>query len=246
MYRVMIIDDEQSARNLLKISVNWSELSMEIAGEASSGIEAINIIDEVRPHIAFVDISMPFMDGIEFTKIATERYPELIIIILTAFDDFEYARQCVRLPVFDYMLKPIVREDIRENLARVKALLDEKHISDDNEPQLINENEESSIEQIKKYINSHYDDSSLNLTAVAQEFCFSSSYLSRKFKQETGVNFIEYLTACRMKKAMEVAATGQKMFNAAQAVGIPDPNYFGKCFKKHTGKSYSEYQAELK
>lgn len=246
MYRVMIIDDEQSARNLLKISVNWSELSMEIAGEASSGIEAINIIDEVRPHIAFVDISMPFMDGIEFTKIATERYPELIIIILTAFDDFEYARQCVRLPVFDYMLKPIVREDIRENLARVKALLDEKHISEDNEPLLINENEESSIEQIKKYINSHYDDSSLNLTAVAQEFCFSSSYLSRKFKQETGVNFIEYLTACRMKKAMEVAATGQKMFNAAQAVGIPDPNYFGKCFKKHTGKSYSEYQAELK
>lgn len=245
MYRVMIIDDEQSARNLLKISVNWKDLSMEIAGEAASGIEAINIIDEVRPHIAFVDISMPFMNGIEFTKIATERYPDLMIIILTAFDDFEYARQCIRLPVFDYMLKPIVREDILENLKKVKAILDSKNISEEADSSE-DVDGESSIEQIKKYINDHYDDSSLNLTSVAQEFCFSSSYLSRKFKQEAGVNFIEYLTSCRMKKAMEIATTGQKMFNAAQAVGIPDPNYFGKCFKKHTGKSYSEYQAELK
>jgi len=246
MYRVMIIDDEQSTRNLLKISVNWKELSMEIAGEAASGIEAINIIDEVRPDIAFVDISMPFMNGIEFTKIATERYPNLVIIILTAFDDFEYARQCIRLPVFDYMLKPIVREDILENLTKVKTMLDEKLVTDESDTHYISESEESSIEQIKKYINDHYDDSSLNLTSVAQEFCFSSSYLSRKFKQEAGVNFVEYLTTCRMKKAVEIAATGQKMFAAAQSVGIPDPNYFGKCFKKYAGKSYSEYQAELK
>ena len=115
MYRVMLIDDEQSARNLMKASINWSELNMEVIGEAASGIEAINIIDELRPDIAFVDITMPFMDGIEFTEVATKRYPKLAIIIMTAHDDFEYARKCVSLPVFDYMLKPIVRKTRQES-----------------------------------------------------------------------------------------------------------------------------------
>jgi len=77
-----------------------------------------------RVFIAFVDIAMPFMDGIEFTQIATARYPNLIIIIMTAFDQFEYARKCVSLPVFDYMLKPMVRAEVTKVLERAKEKLD--------------------------------------------------------------------------------------------------------------------------
>ena len=84
-------------------------------------------------------------------------------------------------------------------------------------------------------------DPQLNLTSAAQQFGFSSSYLSRKFKQETGKNFIEYLTECLMEKAIELAKKNVKMYKASGDVGIPDPNYFGKCFKKYTGVSYSEY-----
>ncbi len=64
MYKVMLIDDEASARELMKESLDWESLDMCVAGEAESGIEAINTIDDIRPDIAFVDISMPFMDGI--------------------------------------------------------------------------------------------------------------------------------------------------------------------------------------
>ena len=113
MYRVMIIDDEKALRSLLKASVNWKEMGLEIAGEAASGIEAINTIDKFHPDIIFVDIRMPFMDGIEFSKIALKRYPGVKIIILTAFDEFEYAKQCIGLGITDYLLKPIVRADIR-------------------------------------------------------------------------------------------------------------------------------------
>ena len=246
MYRVMLIDDEPSVRNLLKIAVDWKELDMEVAGEAEGGIEAINTIDEVLPDIAFVDISMPFMNGIEFTEIATKRYPDLVIIILTALDDFEYARRCISLPVIDYMLKPVNRSEIRETLERAKKVLDEKaklkKTLEDND--IVLEEDFSSIDQITRYIKENYSDSQLNLTSVAQHFGFSSSYLSRKFKQETGKNFVEYLTVCRMRKAMELAKRNMKMFCASSEVGIPDPNYFGKCFKKYTGKSYSEYSQE--
>ncbi|MBR4343769.1 MAG: response regulator [Lachnospiraceae bacterium] len=245
MYRVMLIDDEESARKLMRASIDWESLNMEVAGEAASGIEAINVIDEIKPDIAFVDISMPFMNGIEFTEIATKRYPKLIIIIMTAIDQFEYARKCVSLPVFEYMLKPMVRAEIYSTLANVKAKLDERQKTAEPvaEPEPAVEMESSTIDQIKKYIESNYTDSKINLTSVAQTFGFSSSYLSRKFKQETGKNFVEYLTECRMNAAKKLAQANMKMFNASNEVGIPDPNYFGRCFKKFVGMSYSDYVA---
>lgn len=238
MYRVMIIDDEISARKLLQESIDWQSLDMEVVGEAASGIEAINIIDDIRPDIVFADISMPFMNGIEFTQLATQRYPDLVIIILTGHDDFEYARQCVRLPVIEYMLKPIVRQEVTEVLTKVKENLDKRNrpkqeIGQDITP--------SDIEQIMQYLRDNFTDPNINLTSVAQLFGFNPSYLSRKFKQETGTSFVEFLVKCRMERALGLARTNRKMFCTANDVGIPDPNYFGRCFKKYVGISYSEY-----
>ena len=250
MYRVMLIDDERAVRKLMLNSIDWASLDMEVVGEAESGIEAINVIDDMRPDIAFVDISMPFMDGIEFTELATARYPNLVIIIMTAFDKFEYARKCVSLPVFEYMLKPMVRAEVMETLEKVRKRLDVSKmnaisdISDNTSDDMIeNDSEQPVIDQIMKYIEDNYRDSRINLTSVAIQFGFSASYLSRKFKQETGRNFHEYLTECRMKKAIELAGSGAKMFMVSAEVGIPDPNYFGRCFKKYTGMSFSEYSA---
>ncbi len=249
-YRVMIIDDEENARKLLRALIKWDELDMEVVGEATSGIEAINIIDDLRPDLVFVDISMPFMDGIEFTQLATDRYPDLIIIIMTAIDQFEYARKCVSLPVFEYMLKPMVGSEITKVLKRVRDKLDMKNY-DDEEPAADEEEDartdpgrEDQAEIIKKYIEENYTDPKLNLASTAQHFGFSASYLSRKFKQDTGTGFIEYLTEVRMKQAGKLAQGGAKMFITAAEVGIPDPNYFGRCFKKYTGMSYSDYVAE--
>lgn len=239
MYRVMLIDDEQAARNLMKATIDWASLDMEVVGEASSGIEAINTIDDIRPDLAFVDISMPFMDGIEFTEIATSRYPGLLIIIMTAYDKFEYARKCVSLPVFDYLLKPVVRDEVSVTLKNARKRL--KSMPKRAFAETTEVYAETDVDQIKNYIKDHYSDSKLNLTSVAQQFGFSSSYLSRKFKAETGKNFVEYLTECRMEKAVEMACKKTKMFCTSNEVGIPDPNYFGKCFKKYTGMTYSEY-----
>ena len=244
--RVMIIDDEESARKLMRAGIRWESLNMEVVGEAASGIEAINVIDDLRPDIAFVDISMPFMNGIEFTETATERYPHLIIIIMTAIDQFEYARKCVSLPVFEYMLKPMVREEITKTLVRAKERLEKEK---DHWEELKADPAEEGSEgenvtlKIRKYLEENFSDSKLNLALAAQQFGFSASYLSRKFKQDTGRNFVEFLTELRMEKAIECASAGKKMFITASEVGIPDPNYFGRCFKKYTGQSYSDYAA---
>jgi two-component system, response regulator YesN len=241
MFRLMLIDDEEPTRLLLKKSIDWESLGIEVVGEAASGIEAINKIDELRPDIAFVDVCMPFMDGIEFSKLASSRYPNLKIIILTAFDEFEYARQCIGLSVYGYILKPIVRMEIYEVLKKVTDSIHEPA----RESEEYQEIEPSAISRIAKYIEDHYTDSSLNLTSIAQTFGYNPSYLSRRFKSETGSSFIEHLTECRMKQAITLAKENEKMFYTATAVGIPDPNYFGRCFKKYTGITYSEYCKKL-
>ncbi len=238
MFRVMLIDDEEAVRLLLRNSIAWEQHDMEVVGEAASGIEAINTIDEIKPDLALVDISMPFMNGIEFTRLAVERYPNLRIIILTAFDQFEYARQCIGLPVLEYMLKPIVRAEINDTLQRIRPTLAALKAKNTEEEAEIGS---QSVQKIRRYIERNYTDPSINLTSVAHQFGFNPSYLSRKFKNETGRSFVEFLTECRMEKAIELAGGNEKMFCTATAVGIPDPNYFGRCFKKYTGRNYSEY-----
>lgn len=241
MYKVMIIDDEKSLRSLLKLAINWTDLGLEVAGEAASGIEAINIIDDVKPDIVFVDIRMPFMDGIEFSTLAIKQYPDLKIIILTAFDDFEYARKCIGIGVCEYLMKPIVRTDIIKTLENIIAKLNAREPkSDEKEEDFGIDVMSATIHKICIYIQENYINSELNLTFIANMFCFNSSYLCRRFKSETGMSFVDYLTKCRMEKAIELAEKKMMMYIAAKQVGIPDPNYFSKCFKKYTGKTYSD------
>lgn len=244
MYRIMIIDDEAAVRKLLHVSVNWKQLDMEIVGEAASGIEAINIIDELLPDICFVDIKMPFMDGIEFSKLAIERYPQVKIVILTAFDEFEYARKCIGIGVKDYLLKPIVKKDILEVLTLLKKELD---ISYRENVLIADETQEnySTMSKIKEYLVENYTVADLNLTKVALEFGFNSSYLSRKFKLETGESFGDFLFRLRMEQAKLLAEIEKPMYQTAALIGVPDPNYFSKCFKKYVGVTYSDYLGKV-
>jgi YesN/AraC family two-component response regulator len=238
----MIIDDEKALRNLLKLVIKWEDFNLCVTGEAASGIEAINIIDDIQPDIVFVDIRMPFMDGIQFSKLAIKRYPNLKIIILTAFSDFEYARQCIGIGICDYMLKPIVKADIQENLIKiVKELENRPKEERQKEPDEMLNKENTNISNMKKYIQENYANADMNLTAIAQNFNFNSSYLSRMFKEETGISMIDYITSVRMEKAMQYAKDGILMYRTAKQVGIPDPNYFGKCFKKYTDYVYTDY-----
>jgi len=240
----MIIDDEKTLRNLLIKTIPWNEKGLIVAGEAASGIEAINTIDEVRPDIAFVDIEMPFMNGIEFSKMAIERYPKLKILILTAFDNFNYARECIGVGVSAYLLKPIVRQDINSVLDDVVKKIDEERAQENQS------NDTAPLRQVKsdaieEYLQRNYVDASINLTYVARQFGFNPSYLSRKFKEKSGISFIDYLTYLRIERACELAKAGEMMYITAEKVGIPDPNYFGKCFKKYKGVSYSEYMKSV-
>lgn len=245
MYRVMIIDDEKSIRSLLKASVDWEKLGLKVVGEAESGIDAINNIDKFQPHIVFVDIRMPFMDGIEFSKIALERYPSLRVIVLSAYDEFDYARKCIGMGVLCYLLKPIAKKEIYEALEKAVKSLDE--MGSFEEEKSSNKGlpvKEADMIRIANFIKENYTDTTLNLASIAGKFGYNSSYLSRRFKELMEINISDYILKCRMEHAKRCIEEGKLMYIAAKEVGIPDPNYFGKCFRKYMGKSYSDLLKE--
>jgi two-component system response regulator YesN len=102
------------------------------------------------------------------------------------------------------------------------------------------------IENVKKYINENFSNNSLSLSSLAKLFFLNPSYLSRMFKKETGVSFVEYLTSIRMEKAITLLNRKEiKAFEISDAVGISDSNYFCTCFKKYTGKCVSDFKRSL-
>lgn len=124
--KVLIVDDEYLIRNLLKKRINWEEHDMRIVGEASNAHEALDMVDELRPDIIFTDICMPSLDGIEFSRIVIEKYPEIKIVIVTGHDEFEFARKSIKLGISDFILKPIRAAEILSITDRLKNKISEE------------------------------------------------------------------------------------------------------------------------
>ncbi|MBP3966454.1 response regulator [Paenibacillus lignilyticus] len=132
MYKVIIVDDEAVVRVGLKNTINWNEHGFELIGDYANGREAWEAVEQHKPDLVISDISMPFMDGLELAGLISTQFPYIKIIILTGFDEFEYAQQAIRLKVSDFILKPITANEIRALLDRVKKEMDEetKHRED--------------------------------------------------------------------------------------------------------------------
>jgi two-component system response regulator YesN len=127
MYNILIVDDEATVRHSIRNNINWNSLGYNFVGDCENGSEAIDEIDKFQPDVVLTDITMPFVDGLELTRYILEKYPRIKVIILTGYDDFDYARQAVKLKAYDYILKPITADELRKLLLRLKDSLDEEN-----------------------------------------------------------------------------------------------------------------------
>ncbi len=130
--KVLIVDDEFLIRNYFKMRICWEELGMEIAGEASSAMEALDLVDQIVPDIIFTDVCMPFMDGIEFSKAVVEKFPHIKIVIVTGHDEFDYVKRSIKLGISDFLLKPVNPGEIRKVALELKSKieLERSHIKE--------------------------------------------------------------------------------------------------------------------
>ena len=119
--KLLIVDDEPLIRKGLKNQIPWHSIGVKLVLDAASGDQALRIMAETKPDILITDIHMREMTGLELIERTNERYPDVDVIVLTGYDDFEYARSCLRMRVKDFLLKPVDEEQLLalvENLKR--------------------------------------------------------------------------------------------------------------------------------
>lgn len=126
MYKMLIADDEELVRRGMRVSVDWARHGILVAGEAKDGAEAMERIRELLPEVVITDIRMPKMDGLELIKQIKSEFPAIKVIILSGYEDFNYAQNAIRHGAFDYLVKPIEVESVLEVVKKACREIDEE------------------------------------------------------------------------------------------------------------------------
>lgn len=125
MYKVFLADDNELSRKSVKNSVSWKKSGCKISGEADNGLAAYQMIMELKPDIALLDIKMPGLSGLDVAKKLKEEGMDCLIVLITAYDEFAFAREGLKLGVFDYLLKPVSEDELQEVIRKAVAKLKE-------------------------------------------------------------------------------------------------------------------------
>ena len=127
MYKVLLVDDEALIREAISENIPWEEMGFELIASCENGREAMERMKEVTPDLLLTDIYMPYVDGIELARYVNENHPDTKTVIISGYDEFEYAKQAVRYQVMEYILKPVTPSELAEVLLRAKKSLDERY-----------------------------------------------------------------------------------------------------------------------
>ncbi len=250
MLKVLVVDDEMFVRKGLVMETDWASLGFVVAAEAENGLEALDAVHKCRPDLIICDIRMPKMTGIEMLQELRREGNDVSIIFLTAYSEFTYAKEALKLYAFDYLLKPFEDGELEEAVTRArkaiqgkreeqKRLEAEKVLSADSRAG----SKSRYIREAVLYIAEHYPESDISVGTIAQSLGISEGHLSHLFKKETNYTVMAYITRYRMQAAMRLLSDCRnKVYEVAEKVGYRDITYFSSTFKKVVGMSPSEYQ----
>jgi len=263
--RIVIIDDEERIRSLIKRLIADYHEDFEVIGEASDGIQGFKTCMELFPDVVLADIRMPGMDGIELMNKLKEENEKIQFIIISGYDEFSYAQQSIQVGAIDYILKPVKRDLLYKALVKTRSRLEEivkekkrflrlkqeiKKLQSDFSASItveirdIDEVDNTLVRRVLSYIHENLTNE-VTLENAAEKVFLNPSYLSDLFKQATGKCFSEYVTNLRIEKAKVALVMPElKIFEISGIVGFTDPNYFSTVFKKATGMSPSMFRYE--
>ncbi len=260
MYRLLIADDEMIERAVL-----YKMLSKNLEGQcevyqAENGRQALEIYEKEKIQIAVLDIEMPGINGIQAAEQIREKDKDCVIIFLTAFDEFSYAKKAISVRAIDYVLKPYDENELMLVIEEAMRMVEEQDQRKEIDQFFQNESEEADFEEdpvqpeddndhmsrvgamIRSFIEENYM-YDISMQELARRMNYSEPYFCKLFKQYFNQNFTAYLTEYRIaeaKKLLEQPTVNVK--DVGKAVGYSDSNYFTKVFRRITGQSPTEYR----
>lgn len=222
MIKAVICDDEKAALNIIRHFIEARKLPIEIVGTAENGRDAWNLIQSKRPDLVFMDIHMPYMNGFEIIS----RMKDSKVIIITAYDSFEYAQRALRLGASDILSKPIEFEQLDQAIVRAVGW---------------NFTGNEAVDTILAYIHEHYQ-TQIELDALAELTFCTSGHIARLFKKHMGMTIISYVHKVRIEQSIRMMEEeNMAIKEAAEAVGYQNLNHFYKYFRIQTGVTPAAY-----
>ncbi|MCC9293426.1 AraC family transcriptional regulator [Clostridium sp. WLY-B-L2] len=245
---VLIVEDEMLEQEFLR-SVMLEELFPEDKLlTCESGIQAINLAKQYQPNVIIMDIMIPELDGLSAIERIRKFLPNVFITILSAYSDFSYAQRAIRLQVFEYLLKPVKPNVIKQVFRKMlDSANDCDALTEENPDENIKDSRGSQryfIEESIKYIKEHYREK-ITLKMVASRVFLSPKYFSRVFKKEMGVSFSNYIINLKIQHACRLLeTTNYPAYRISIECGFSDPSYFNRVFctqMNMTPQSYRKY-----
>lgn len=256
MYKVAIIDDEPLIVEGLCRTMPWGKWDCQVAGYAYNGKEGLEMIRKEKPNIIITDINMPELDGLKMIAALKSEFPDMQLIILTGYREFEYAREAISLGVARFLLKPSKMSELEEALEEVtkrlaqaddffpSAPLPEKEETLETDKDISGHTEANSfiVKNALEYIRENSQEK-LRLVDVADQVYVSQWHLSKLLNKHTGKTFSDILNSTRIDKARELLKDPSlRICDVSEMVGFQDLAHFSRVFKKIEGMSANEYR----
>lgn len=250
MSKVLIIDDEKHVRIAIEKLGDWAAYNVTDILSAANGREGLELMRTQEPEYVFLDICMPIMNGLEFLENAKDEYPRSQFIIVSGYDDFNYAQTALRYGATDYLLKPVDKDSINNALSHASRkrdafLEDAAHAeseADETDLQSGSLTTDQVVEVIHEYINTNFA-RNIRISMFSEKYFFSKEYISRHFKTHYGHGIYEYVLKVRMENAAALLKDDSiKIQDIAEQVGFTDHNYFSKAFKNYFDISPTEFR----
>ena len=246
MYRVVLVDDEQFILKGLIRVFPWEKYGCTVVGTAGDGREGLALVHQEKPDILLTDIRMPGMDGLQMIAALRSEFPDMLIAVLTAFREFDFAREALHLGVVRFLLKPSSMDELEEAFSFMTAALQARGKTED-EAQAGETGEAGGyvVNAALKYMETHYQER-LTLSLVADNVYVSQWHLSKLFNGRLHKGFFDLLNDIRVARAKEMLC--DPALSAAEVafrVGYGDAAQFSRTFKKLTGHTPAGYRAAL-
>lgn len=267
---MLVVEDNKSSLEYMAKDIPWEEYGVTVTGQALNGKIAWNLAEKSTPDILLTDIRMPVMDGLKLIELFREKGLDTQVIILSAYDDFFYAQQAIRLGITEYVLKPVDDFQLIEAVLKAKHIILEQRKKEEREKWLLEQEKEyetlrnqkfwneltelckrmtleegserSEIVHATEFIKNHYMEE-LTAELVAHEVGLTPNYFSHIFKKVMRVSFSSFVRNVRIEKAKELLLnTDITSARISEMVGFSDQQYFSHIFKKVTGNTPTEYK----
>ncbi|MBO6240979.1 MAG: response regulator [Butyrivibrio sp.] len=251
MYHAVIIDDEKWVVKSLIATIKDQSM-FDITAEFYNGTSGLEYIRTRKPDLAFVDIRMPGMGGLDILQTTHAEGLPTLFIMISGHAEFAYAQKAMFHNAIGYCLKPFSKSELIDAMNKAYIILDSKI----NAPSLENSSQENfvpkhlsvshkSVKMMIDYAEAHFQED-ISMHDISQYCSINPNYASQIFKQETGQSFISYLNNLRIVYACYLLEHSEDtVFEISEKAGFNDYFYFAKVFKKIKGDTPTNYRKSL-